>query len=57
MWLTIVSCDVADISVPNDLKQLLVVHEVFGDQNGAALFHGSRQAPKYTVPRLARQVV
>lgn len=57
MWLTIVSCDVADISVPNDLKQLFVVHEVFGDQNGAALFHGSRQAPKYTVPRLARQVV
>lgn len=57
MWLMIVSCDVADISVPKDIKQLLVVHEVFGDQNGAALLRGSRQAPKYTVPRLARQVV
>jgi len=57
VWLTIVSCDITVISVTKDLQQLLIVHEVFGDQNGTALLHGTSQAPKYTVPRLTGQVV
>jgi hypothetical protein len=55
--LTVFSCDFTGISVPENTQQLLVIHEIFRNQDGTTFLHRSRQLPKDACPRLAGQVV
>lgn len=55
--LTVFSCDFTGISVPENPQQLLVIHEIFRNQDGTTFLHRSRQLPKDACPRLAGQVV
>lgn len=47
----------AVICVSKDSQQLLVVHEVFRNQDGTTFFYCSRKLPKNARPRLTRKIM
>ena len=55
--LTVFSGNFTGISIPKNAQQLLVIHEIFRNQDGTAFLHCSRQLPKDACPCLTGQVV